>query len=66
MKKPCPVCLTPGGGNLCRLCWESYRRGAFDTGTIQDVVEWAARRARRFERQRMNAKLRRARAARKG
>ena len=53
----CPVCgeLRPMMGAMCTPCGKSYDRATRrDDGTIQAVIEWAAARARWFERRRNN------------
>lgn len=39
-------------GEMCPPCCMSYDRYARDTGTVIEAIEWAAARARRFERRR--------------
>jgi hypothetical protein len=54
-KKPmeCVVCLAPASSSFCRTCRRSYDTYSFTGGvTVLAAIEWAAKRARRFERQR--------------
>lgn len=57
MNRLCKVCQErPITDHLmCEPCGKSYDRYAFDTGSIADVIIWAAKRARRFERKRARA-----------
>lgn len=54
----CPICLAPSQGLMCHRCGVAYDRfmaGRSDDGTMQAVIEWVARRTRRFERKRFTA-----------
>lgn len=50
--KPCPVCLArlPSLGLLCGPCGRSFAIAMAKDGTTIAVIEWAAKRARRFAR----------------
>jgi len=50
----CVVCFEAQavGCLFCKTCGESYDRDARRDNTVAAAVRWAAKRARRFERQR--------------
>lgn len=54
----CPVCLERESISvsswLCRACYDSQARRAGDS--VQEIMRWAANRARRFERRRAREK----------
>lgn len=52
---PCAICGEPRakkGQGWCSACTRSYDRDSFSDGTVAAAVEWAAERARKFERRR--------------
>ena len=61
MNGPCLVCgrklprhpLGSHGGMLCRACCTSYDKGAFKIDGVLGAIAWAAKRAARFERLRL-------------
>ncbi len=55
--KPCSICgELRSRGLMCSACCKSYDRYAHDTGTVAEAMDWAADRARRFERRRHKRK----------
>lgn len=50
-------CMRPVAGSLmCEVCGRSYDRASrADSGTIADVIEWAAKRARFFAKRNSHA-----------
>ncbi len=40
------------GGRMCVPCCKSYDKDAFKTDGVMGAIEWAAKRARMFERRR--------------
>lgn len=47
--RSCVVCRREvTSGNVCALCMSSLDRARAKSGDIYTVIEWAARRARRF------------------
>jgi hypothetical protein len=51
----CIICLRPTKrSQFCRLCCRSYDRYSFEDASVCGAIEWAAKRARRFEKARRN------------
>lgn len=57
---PCAVCLNRAARSylMCELCGLSYDKMANRTSTIDEIIRWAASRARRYERARAKKKTR--------
>lgn len=55
----CTICERPSDGRTwwCCLCNRAYDRARLADGTLITVIEWAAKRARYFERRRWQQKL---------
>jgi len=63
MKRRCEICWDePEAKNdyLCKRCGKDYDKHAVDLESMREMLTWAARRARRFERARAKAESLRA------